>query len=147
MSNPSRLSVHYFRVTINTSTKLNLNLTIPCFSPKTPTPNHMIWWKDNSRLKPNSKYIIDMNKWKLTIINTTREDQGTYQCQMLYKKTNDTLIRKISYSVNILYGPEWKSSSFKPEIILTPPRPNISLSCDSYGYPPRQLSGQKTIKK
>ena len=132
---------------LNIVSKLNSNLTIPCFSPEIPKPNHMIWWKNNFRLKSNSKYLININKWKLTIINTTREDQGTYQCQMLYKKTKDTLIRKIPYSVNIMYGPEWKSSSFKSEIILTPPRPNISLSCDSYGYPPPSITWTKNYKK
>ncbi|KAK2910988.1 hypothetical protein Q8A67_003121 [Cirrhinus molitorella] len=59
------------------------NITISCTEDVSLPPAKTVWMqKDNKIINTTSKYIVSDNnpKYKLTIINVTKEDEGTYYC-------------------------------------------------------------------
>ena len=127
------------------TTTTNTNLTLTCHLNKDLNYQHIVWLKDNSRIIPNAKYIISKAKPEnLKIIQTSTDDHGDYQCQILIKNTNTSAyITKRNFRVNILYNPQWLNSTSQNRLTLSPfilpINAKLNLSCEAHGYPPPNI--------
>ena len=139
-------NLHEFKTDLIYKTRLNTNLTLSCYELLNHKLQHIIWKRNNSRIEQNIKYKLNRDN-SITIMNITMEDQGDYQCQLLYTNVkNSTLVENFNLKVNIAYSPKWTSSMSKSYNQLASPNKKLSLSCESIAYPPPTLIWSKNNK-
>ncbi|KAL0193996.1 hypothetical protein M9458_012292, partial [Cirrhinus mrigala] len=58
------------------------NFTISCIEVESLPPAKTVWMQNGKIINTTSKYIVSENNpnYKLTIINVTKKDEGTYYC-------------------------------------------------------------------
>ncbi|XP_068945118.1 carcinoembryonic antigen-related cell adhesion molecule 1-like isoform X2 [Petaurus breviceps papuanus] len=105
------------------------------------TGMNILWFFNNAPLSLNERKNLSENNQNLTIENVTREDAGSYQCEiqnLVSANRSDPLNLTVNYGPdNVMFSP----SPVGDEIEVTLNNPLI-LVCQAESYPPAQYEWQ-----
>ncbi|XP_013364134.1 PREDICTED: carcinoembryonic antigen-related cell adhesion molecule 1 isoform X2 [Chinchilla lanigera] len=94
-----------------------------------------LWWRNGQSLQGGGRLQLSNGNKSLTIFNVTRDDTGSYECEM-WNEANSN--RSDPLTLNVSYGPD--APIISPPDSYFHPGTTLNLSCYAASNPPAQYS-------